>query len=249
MYDFLLAEPKQKYLKRSYRILKKIESRRGSEADLLIEKSLYCAKMHGIDLSLRDGQAISGNQPISAPPLFVQDFQDSLKAYQKYGAKKISTSQQLRDLRKMFKTCDVRSADGSYRQHTTRIGFEEGASNWKFGPAENVAERLEELLSWKKKTSLDRVTVAVIFWARLLDIHPFCDGNGRVSRVTMNAILSEEIGSLVHGFGFEKYLYRRRKFLKRNLHEVMLKKNSLDPALEFFLQVFEDTLSIPRGEK
>lgn len=74
---------------------------------------------------------------------------------------------------------------GEYKRHDYVTGREEvGAA------PEDVAEELAELLGEVQDVSTeDILTAAAYFHAKLENIHPFADGNGRVGRLAMNYLL------------------------------------------------------------
>ncbi len=79
---------------------------------------------------------------------------------------------------------------GAYRNYDVRIS---GSKHIPPG-AFDVPHQMRDLVSWYKsnKNKLDIVTLATEFKHRFVHIHPFGDGNGRVSRLIMNIILMKE---------------------------------------------------------
>ncbi|MFA6258046.1 MAG: Fic family protein [Candidatus Paceibacterota bacterium] len=77
--------------------------------------------------------------------------------------------------------------EGSYRTYDVRIT----GSKHNPPPAFEVSHRMKDLLDWYKenKNKLDIITLATEFKHRFVYIHPFSDGNGRVSRIILNIIL------------------------------------------------------------
>lgn len=66
------------------------------------------------------------------------------------------------------------------------------SSAHRFAQSKDVPAKLEALWEWLRSVHVDLRTgiqVATEAHYRLLDIHPFADGNGRVSRLLMNAVL------------------------------------------------------------
>lgn len=65
--------------------------------------------------------------------------------------------------------------------------------NLKTTPPEKVEEEMEKLIKWydENKEKLHPIRLTSEFHARFEIIHPFEDGNGRVGRVLLNAILLE----------------------------------------------------------
>jgi len=76
---------------------------------------------------------------------------------------------------------------GSYRTYDVRIT----GSKHTPPPAFDVPHQMRDLLNWYKenKNKLDIITLATEFKHRFVAIHPFDDGNGRVSRLILNIIL------------------------------------------------------------
>ena len=79
---------------------------------------------------------------------------------------------------------------GSYRTYDVRIT----GSKHIPPPAFDVPHQMRDLLNWYKKNEdiLDVVTLATEFKHRFVHIHPFGDGNGRVSRLILNIILMKQ---------------------------------------------------------
>lgn len=76
---------------------------------------------------------------------------------------------------------------GRYREGTVRIF----GSDVSFPDAEKVPEAMQNLIYWyaQHKKEYHPFELAVIFSTKLVSIHPFVDGNGRISRLIMNFIL------------------------------------------------------------
>ena len=60
-----------------------------------------------------------------------------------------------------------------------------------YTPATQVPTEMEKLITWynESKLKLHPVELAAVFHHKFVAIHPFSDGNGRVSRLCMNFIL------------------------------------------------------------
>ncbi len=76
---------------------------------------------------------------------------------------------------------------GSYRDHEVRIF----GSEWIPPPHEKVKEEMRKVFLWyySAKKKLHPVELSAILHNKLVQIHPFADGNGRTSRVVINWIL------------------------------------------------------------
>ncbi len=79
---------------------------------------------------------------------------------------------------------------GRYRETTVRI-FK---SDVKFPDASKVPQLVGNLVYWYKlnKNKMHPFELAIIFSVKLVSIHPFIDGNGRISRLIMNFLLKKK---------------------------------------------------------
>ena len=94
-----------------------------------------------------------------------------------------------------------------------------------------------------RKTSDNELVRALLAHFFLVTVHPFGDGNGRVSRVVEAAILYEG-GYNVHGFyGLSNYFYRNGDEYKRRLQECRrVQPFDLASFVDFGLRGFEAEL-------
>ncbi|MDD5650380.1 MAG: Fic family protein [Candidatus Nanoarchaeia archaeon] len=79
---------------------------------------------------------------------------------------------------------------GKYRRTEVRIR----GTEFKPANAELVPLMVSDLIKWYKKNKkiMHPFEIAAIVSAKLVTIHPFIDGNGRVSRLVMNFLLKKE---------------------------------------------------------
>jgi len=84
--------------------------------------------------------------------------------------------------------------DGQYRNASIFIQLPDKPK--KIFLAGKIAEKIGELFCWydslKGEERVSQVVLAAIFHFYLLSIHPFFDGNGRVSRLFMNLIILKD---------------------------------------------------------
>lgn len=110
---------------------------------------------------------------------------------------------------------------GRYRETQIRIF----GSDVKFPRADKVPQLVKNLVYWykKNKKKYHQFELAVLMSMKLVSIHPFVDGNGRVSRLVMNFLLSKK------GYPWVNiYHKRRQKYL-----EAVRKANDEDYSLIF----------------
>lgn len=79
---------------------------------------------------------------------------------------------------------------GEYKTQDNHVLTQSGKIHY-YVPAIHVQSEMDKLLKWymTKQNTLHPVELAAIFHHRIASIHPFTDGNGRVSRICMNFIL------------------------------------------------------------
>lgn len=79
---------------------------------------------------------------------------------------------------------------GRYRESNIRIF----GSNARFPESSSVPQLMKNLMHWYKlnKNKYHPFELAVIFSMKFVSIHPFVDGNGRVSRLIINFILKRK---------------------------------------------------------
>ncbi len=132
-------------------------------------------------------------------------------------------------------------------------GFCEGAGGYRNGqvyiegrdymppPAFEVPQLIAELLDWlhRNPDELRPIELAAIFHHRLVAIHPFDDGNGRVGRLLMNLIL------IKNGYPLAviKTVDRRRYY------DTLIKADNGNPAplVNFVARCVEQSLDIYLG--
>ncbi len=96
---------------------------------------------------------------------------------------------------------------GKYRKGTVRIT----GSTFKPPTAEKVPQLMGNLIYWykKNKNKMHQFELAILISIKLVTIHPFVDGNGRVSRLIMNFLLGKK-----HYPWINIYNKQRQKYLE-----------------------------------
>jgi Fic family protein len=89
---------------------------------------------------------------------------------------------------------DKQVALGAYKSQPNHVKTASGQIHYYATPEETPA-RMTDLLDWYRKQleddSLHPLILAALFHYRFVAIHPFDDGNGRMSRLLMNLILMQ----------------------------------------------------------
>ena len=82
---------------------------------------------------------------------------------------------------------------GNYKTQPNSVRLPNGEL-FEYTAPQEVPIKMQELMEWyrDKQTALHPVSLAAMFHYKFVCIHPFDDGNGRVSRLLMNYVLLEE---------------------------------------------------------
>lgn len=116
---------------------------------------------------------------------------------------------------------------GMIRKHNVRVSNSEA----KFPDHSQVPRLLAEFFAWygREKTRIHPVELAALAHLKFVTIHPFGDGNGRISRLIMNCVLSE--------FGFPLFLikYEGRAFYYHALERSQVEDSDM-PFLQWFMK-------------
>lgn len=96
---------------------------------------------------------------------------------------------------------------GRYRENKIRIF----GSDAKFPDAEIVHQLMKNLVYWyeQNKKKMHPFEMAVVFSMKFVTIHPFVDGNGRMSRLLMNYILQRNKYIWINIYNKQRALYLR----------------------------------------
>ncbi len=123
---------------------------------------------------------------------------------------------------------------GNYRNSQVYI---EG-SDYLPPPAFEVPTLMKALLQWLKKNpdELRPIEIAAVFHYKFVSIHPFDDGNGRVTRLVMNLLL------IKHGYPFSLI----RNYDRRRYYDTLRKadRGDLKPFVNFIARCVEESLHL-----
>ncbi len=107
-------------------------------------------------------------------------------------------------------------------------------------PAE-IYPLLMDFFKWyrKNKDKMHPVELAALVHLKLVTIHPFTDGNGRISRLMMNFVLNR------HGFPMLNIPYEKRAGYYRALERSQIKKDEMIFLQWFFKRYFKEYSRYP----
>ncbi len=124
---------------------------------------------------------------------------------------------------------------GKYRQTNVKIF----GSNVKLANYHVVPQLVQNLIYWYKKSKpqYNQFELAILVSMKFVTIHPFIDGNGRVSRLIMNFLLDKKNYSWINIYNKQrlKYIKAVRKANDENYSEIFpLLVQTLKENLEDF---------------
>ncbi|MHB8649171.1 MAG: Fic family protein [Gaiellaceae bacterium] len=123
-----------------------------------------------------------------------------------------------------FDACEFQrdKSPGRWRSDPIRVASGDGRTLYQAPDAEDVPARMAEVVDWLENGDLDAHAVVRAAMAHLhvVSIHPFGDGNGRISRITQSLVLARE-GLLSPEFAsIEEYLGQHAPDYYRVLQQV-----------------------------
>jgi Fic family protein len=113
-------------------------------------------------------------------------------------------------------------------------------------PAYLTSKQMQELVEWTQGALQEKkyhpLLIAANFLLEFLNIHPFQDGNGRLSRILTNLLLLKE-GYLYMPYVSHEKLIEDNKpdyyvALRRSQKTIGTKKEDITPWLNFFFAIF-----------
>lgn len=189
-WEDIIEEIKQKYESNLHKLPEIIRQNRLK--DFGIRFTHNTNKIEGSKLSLRDVAVITNDQyiPINKPVLDINEAQFHMDCYYDMikTEKELSPELIKRWHKKLFKkTSTEDNIAGEFRKHNIRIS----GSRAVFPEGYLVAELINDLFKWydEKKEKINPVLLSCLMHFRFISIHPFGDGNGRMTRLLMNYIL------------------------------------------------------------
>lgn len=136
---------------------------------------------------------------------------------------------------------------GRFRVQSVRVGTEELGGVHIGAPHERLGSLMEEFIAFLNSRRLQRehpVIRALVAHFFLVTLHPFGDGNGRISRLLESGILFQG-GYNVHGFyGLSNFFYRNGDHYKTLLQDSRRTPGSFDvtPFVRFGVEGFASEL-------
>jgi len=192
-------------------------------------------RIEGSKLTLRDTADLleRGITPKAKPLSDIKEAEAHKKVfYEMLGYKKDISLQIILYWHKKLFEATKQDIAGKIRQHQVIIS---GSRFVPPFPAE-VYPLLREFFRWysKSRDKLHPVELAALVHLKLVTIHPFADGNGRISRLVMNFIFNKR------SFPMLNILYERRSSYYNALERAQTKNNESIFLQWFFKRYLEE---------
>jgi Fic family protein len=141
---------------------------------------------------------------------------------------------------------------GAYKKVSNKVvaNYPDGTQRIIFNTTEPylVRKEMQELLSWTSKRLDNReyhpLLVVGLFIYEFLSIHPFHDGNGRLSRLLTTLLLLRLDYDFIQYISFEHIIENRKERYYAALMECQRKKNTEDERIDTWMLFFLNTLKL-----
>lgn len=195
-----------------------------------LKSSLFSARIEGNDLLLHELP-----QKNSADKRKVEIF-NILKAFNQIysgSSRKLSATDILKMHDIVLQGLDPDA--GHFRRETSAIFNSAGVAIYLTPPPSQIRTHLKKLLNFINSSQEIFVPIkAILCHLTFEKIHPFIDGNGRVGRLLLQAVLFKEGYGMKGLLSLEEYLEKNRSEYYRGLEE---NDNNMTGFVEFMLQM------------
>lgn len=142
------------------------------------------------------------------------------------------------------------SHKGNYKQLSNKVvtSYPGGSQKIIFNTTEPylVKKEMEDLLEWTNKGftegNIHPLILIGAFIYEFLSIHPFQDGNGRLSRLLTTLLLLRQNYDFVQYVSFENEIEHRKKAYYKALMEAQQKRNTEEEIIDTWILFFLDCL-------
>ncbi len=141
---------------------------------------------------------------------------------------------------------------GNYKNLSNKVvaNFPDGTQKIIFNTTETylVEKEMSEIIDWTNKSLSEKeihpLVIITLFIYEFLSIHPFQDGNGRLSRLLTTLLLLKEGYSFIQYVSFENIVEKYKKDYYESLMEAQRKRNTKEEKIEKWQIFFLNSLEI-----
>lgn len=137
---------------------------------------------------------------------------------------------------------------GAYRQGPEPMQVVSGAMgkekvHYEAPPSDTVPEMMNQFINWVNSEShIDPTLKAAVAHLWFVAIHPFDDGNGRLTRTITDMLLAKADGLSLRFYSMSAEILRERKTYYEVLGQTTTDSPDLTPWLKWFLQTMKSAL-------
>ncbi|MFA6430870.1 MAG: Fic family protein [Candidatus Margulisiibacteriota bacterium] len=194
--------------------------------------------IEGNPLSLRQVEAVARGEKIGTPQAYEQEITNYLKAvsWLEKNASSTISEEALLSLHKLLtENILTESRSGKYKEKQNFVLNEKGIKIY-IPPSPKMTPTLtRELIEWINSDeikSLHPIIVCAISHHRLVSIHPFTDGNGRIARSLETWILYQRGFDNNHIFSLDDFFAKDRK----RYYDKIEQARELDDNLTYWIE-------------
>ncbi len=195
--------------------------------------------IEGNPLTLPEVEAIARGEEIGAKAKDRQEILNALAAMNWVWNRKAEAPIKESDLLRLHRVLTSKvlpdEQAGHYKTRQNKIVDHKGITVYTPPPPEKARPLTLELLDWiksKESEALHPVIVGAIAHHCLVSIHPFADGNGRISRALAIWLLYSRGFDTHHLFALDEYFERERQLYYQKIQQA----RDLDDDLSFWLE-------------
>lgn len=194
--------------------------------------------IEGNPLNLNDVKAIDLGEKTGKPSLYekeVENYLAGLRFVEKHSKSKINEKNVLFLHKTLTNGILPESASGKYKEKQNYIINEKGITIYTPPSPKETPGLTQSLLDWletKEAINLHGILVCAIFHHRLVSIHPFVDGNGRMARIIGTWILYQKSFDIKHIFSLDDFFAADRKRYYQKIEQA----RELDDDLTYWIE-------------
>lgn len=206
--------------------------------------------IEGNPLTLPEVEALARGEEIGAKAIDRQEILNAVTAMNWVWNRKAGAPIKESDLLHLHRVLTRKvlpdEQSGHYKTRQNRIVDHRGITVYTPPPPEKTKPLTIELLDWinsKESIALHPVIVSAIAHHRLVSIHPFSDGNGRISRALAIWLLYSRGFDTHHLFALDEYFERERQRYYQKIQQARDLDDDLSYWLEYVAEGVVETLN------
>jgi len=185
--------------------------------------SVYSSQIEGNPVDLRSYMKYKKTAPHNKSKN-IKEINDLITAYQYASETKLTQRAFLEAHAKLSKSFLIKNYRGHYRDQSIGVYNEDGFLIYVGIEPNKVKKEMDKLFSDISVLLRADIDISeIIYYASMIhlilaQIHPFMDGNGRISRLMEKWFIANKIGSIVWLQNTEKYYWEKRSLYYKNIN-------------------------------